>query len=68
LAKLKTDPEKDTAEIDRADACCKNQCLCGEIRKSKSCSCTVADAVPQSLNEVVVVGYAAAPQKKSDGL
>jgi hypothetical protein len=64
LAKLKTDPEKDTAEIDRAVRAAKTNAYAAN-RKAKVAPAPVADAVPQSLNEVVVVGYAAAPQRKA---
>ncbi|NQX42223.1 CarboxypepD_reg-like domain-containing protein [Pedobacter steynii] len=76
LAKLKTDPKKDaaeiensdvdprTVEIDRAVRAAKTNTYAAN-RKAKVAPVPAADAVPQSLNEVVVVGYAAPAQKKS---
>lgn len=76
LAKLKTDPKKDAAEIENADVdprtveidravrAAKTNAYAAN-RKAKVAPAPVADAVPQLLNEVVVVGYAAPPQRKS---
>lgn len=67
LAKLKTDPKKDaaeienadvdprTAEIDRAVAAAKTNAYAAN-RKAKAAPVPAADAAPQSLNKAVVTG------------